>query len=107
MATVDALYDSAIELQQSGKLEEAVAQLEEIVATHPDHVLAHSGLSVFYGKQGRFDEAVEQARKVCELDPDDPFSFMAMSMICQKAGRIAEAEQAMGEAMQRQWAKQP
>ena len=105
MPTVDALYDSAIELQQSGKLEEAIAKLEQLVAAHPDYVLAYSGLSVFYGKQGRFDEAVEQARKVCELDPDDPFSFMAMSMICQKAGRIPEAEQAMNEAMQRQWAK--
>jgi hypothetical protein len=29
---------------------------------------------------------------------------MAMSMICQKAGKIPEAEQALGSAMEKQWA---
>jgi Flp pilus assembly protein TadD len=104
MPTVDQLYDEAVELQQAGKIEEAVGKLESLVVEHPDFALAHAALSVFYGKQGRQDEAVEHAQRVCELDPDDPFSFMAMSLICQRAGRIAEAEQAMGMAMEKQWA---
>ena len=104
MPTVDQLYDEAIELQQAGKLEEAVGKLEGLVVDHPDYALAHAALSVFYGKLGRQDEAVEHAQRVCELEPDDPFSFMAMSLICQRAGRIPEAEQAMGMAMEKQWA---
>ena len=104
MPTVDQLYDEAIELQQAGKLEEAVGKLEGLVVDHPDYALAHSALSVFYSKLGRQDEAVEHAQRVCQLEPDDPFSFMAMSMICQRAGRIPEAEQAMGMAMEKQWA---
>ena len=106
MPTVDQLYDEAIELQQAGKLEEAVGKLEGLVVDHPDYALAHAALSVFYGKLGRQDEAVEHAQRVCELEPDDPFSFMAMSLICQRAGRIPEAEQAMGMAMEKQWAAQ-
>ena len=58
MPTVDQLYDEAIELQQAGKLEEAVGKLEALVVDHPDYALAHAGLSVFYGKLGRHDEAV-------------------------------------------------
>jgi Flp pilus assembly protein TadD len=104
MPTVDQLYDEAIDLQQAGKVDEAVAKLESLTAEHPEFALSHAALSVFYGKMGRQDEAVEHAKKVCELDPDDPFSFMAMSMICQRAGRLPEAEEALGIAMQKQWA---
>jgi Flp pilus assembly protein TadD len=103
MSTADQLYDEAIDLQQAGKVDEAVSKLEELIVSFPDYALAHSGLSVFYGKLGRYAEAVEHARKVCELESDDPFSFMALSMICQRAGMIPEAEAAMNEALHRQW----
>ena len=106
MPTVDKRYDEAIELQQAGKLDEAVGKLEGIVVDEPNYALAHSALSVFYSKLGRQDEAVNEAQKVCELEPDDPFSFMALSLICQRAGRIPEAEQAMGVAIEKQWAAQ-
>jgi Flp pilus assembly protein TadD len=103
MSTADQIYDEAIDLQQAGKLEEAVGKLEELIVSNPDYALAHAGLSVYYGKLGRHAEAVEHARKVCELEPDDPFSYMALSMICQRAGMIPEAEAAMSEALHRQW----
>lgn len=104
MPTPDKLYDEAIELQQSGKLDEAVGKLEALAAEQPDYALAHSALAVFYDKQGRQSSAVEQAQRVCQIEPDDPFSFMALSMICQRAGMRAEAEEAMATAMEKQWA---
>jgi Flp pilus assembly protein TadD len=103
MPTVVQLYDEAIELQQAGKMEEAIGKLEGLIAENADYALGHAALSVYYGKLGRQDEAVEHARKVCELEPDDPFSFMAMSLICQRAGRLPDAEKAMGTAMEKQW----
>jgi predicted Zn-dependent protease len=106
MANPDQVYDEAIELQEAGKLDEAVAKLEGLAQAEPDFALAHAALSVFYGKLDRHAEAVEQAQKVCELEPDDPFSFMAMSMVCQKAGDVGRAEQALSMAMEKQWATQ-
>jgi Flp pilus assembly protein TadD len=104
MPTTDQLYDEAIDLQQAGKLDEAVSKLEELIVSSPDYTLAHAGLSVFYGKLGRHAEAVEHAQKVCELEPEDPFSYMALSLICQRAGMIPQAEEAMNQALHRQWA---
>ncbi len=103
MSSPETLYDEAIELQQAGKLDEAVAQLENLAKSQPEFALAHAALSAFYSKQGRHGEAVEQALLVCELDPEDPFSFMAKSLVCQCAGTIREAEEAMAEAMNRQY----
>ena len=105
MTTADKLYDEAIELQQAGQLDAAVAKLTELVAAEPAYALAHAGLSAFLAKLGRHDEAIEHARKVCELEPDDSFSYMAMSLVCQRAGRNAEAEQAMAQAMEIQWGR--
>ena len=104
MPRPDQVYDEAIELKAAGNLEAAVAKLEELAASHPDFALAHAALAVFYGKLDRHSESVEEAQKVCELEPDDPFSFMAMSIVCQKAGRMEAAEQAMQQAMEKQWA---
>ena len=94
MAALDQIYDEAIALQEGGKLEEAVAKLEELLAQDPNYALAHSALSVYFGRMERFDEAVAHAQRVCELEPDDPFSYVALSLVCQKAGMIAEAEMA-------------
>jgi predicted Zn-dependent protease len=105
MSTVEQLYDEAIELQQAGKLEEAVRKLEGLIADHPDFALGHAALGAFYGKLDRHDDALAHARKVCELEPDDPFSFVAFSMLAQRAGRIPEAEEALRTAMEKQWAE--
>ena len=105
MATSHQMYDEAIELQQAGKLEEAVAKLHALLEQDPGYALAHAALSVFYGRLDRHYEAVEHARQVCVLEPDDPFSFVALSLVCQKAGRIPEAEEAMMQARQVQFSQ--
>jgi Flp pilus assembly protein TadD len=104
MPTPEEQYDEAIALKEAGNLDEAVARLEKLAEDEPNYALAHAGLSVFLSKLERHDEAVQHAQKVCELEPDDSFSFMSLSLICQKGGRIAEAEQALTQAMEKQWA---
>ncbi len=100
MPSKEELYDEAIELQQQGKMEEAIAKLRQLAADEPAYALAYAALGVFMSRLDRHDEAIEHARKVCELEPQDPFSFVAMSLICQKAGNNSEAEQAMIAAQQ-------
>lgn len=98
MPTNEELYDEADQLKEAGKLEEAVAKFQEIVAQDPAYALAHSALAVVLTRMGRHNEAISHGMKVCELEPRDPFSFTAMSVTFQRAGRIPEAEDAMARA---------
>jgi tetratricopeptide (TPR) repeat protein len=80
-----ALYDEADKLKDAGKLDDAVAKLNESLAADPNYALAHSALAVVLQKLGRHEEAIASAQKVCELEPDDPFSFTALSVTFQRA----------------------
>jgi tetratricopeptide (TPR) repeat protein len=85
MSSVTKLYDEADKLKDAGKLEEAVAKLEEALTAEPNYALAHSALAVIQQKLGRHEEAIAHARKVCEIEPYDPFSFTALSVTYQRA----------------------
>lgn len=105
MSAVDAMYDDAMKLRDSGDLAGAAAKLAEIEAIEPQHVLTHSALAVILQKLQRFDEAIAHAVKVTELEPNDPFSFTQLSVISQRCGKIQEAEDAMARARMMQMAQ--
>jgi predicted Zn-dependent protease len=91
-------YAAAEALKNEGKLAEAVASLEGLVADQPDFALAHSALAAWCTRLERHDEAIRHARRVCELEPNDPFSFTALSVACMRGGRIADAEDALARS---------
>ncbi len=79
------LYDEADQLKTEGKLDEAVAKLQELLAGDENYALAHSALAVILQRQEQHDQAVKHAQRVCEIEPNDPFSFTAMSVTFQRA----------------------
>ena len=91
-------YAAAEALKNDGKIAEAVASLEGLVAEQPDFALAHSALAAWCTRLERHDEAIRHARRVCELEPNDPFSYTALSVACMRGGRIAEAEDALARS---------
>ena len=98
MPTVDELYDEHDQLKSDGKLEEAVAKLNEALSIDEDFALAHSALAVLCGRLNKHEDAIRHGLKVCELEPNAAFSFTALSVTYQRAGRIPEAEDAMARA---------
>jgi tetratricopeptide (TPR) repeat protein len=99
------LYDEADRLKDDGKLDEAAAKFEAILAQDPTYALAHSALAVVLGRLGRHEEAIVHGRKVCELQPDDAFGFTALSVTYQRAyagtgnmAYIRDAEDAMARS---------
>jgi Flp pilus assembly protein TadD len=98
MTTREDQYATAEALKNDGKLAEAVAALEGLVAEQPDFTLAHSALAAWCTRLERHDEAIRHARRACELEPNDPFSYTALSVACMRGGRIAEAEDALARS---------
>ena len=91
-------YSAAEKLKYDGRIADAVAALEAVVADHPDFALAYSALAAWCTRLDRHDEAIRHARRVCELEPNDPFSYTALSVACMRGGRIAEAEDALARS---------
>jgi tetratricopeptide (TPR) repeat protein len=105
MPSAHELYDEADRLKDAGKLDEAVAKYQEILAADPNYTLAHSALAVVLGRLGRHEEAIVHGKKVCELQPQDAFSFTALSVTYQRAyagtgnmAYIRDAEDAMARS---------
>jgi Flp pilus assembly protein TadD len=98
MTNRDDRYAAAEALKNEGKLPDAVAALEGLVAEDPDFALAHSALAAWCTRLERHEEAIQHARRVCELEPKDPFSYTALSVACMRGGRIAEAEDALARS---------
>ena len=98
MTTCDDRYAAAEALKNEGKLAEAVAALEGVIADHPSFTLAHSALAAWCTRLDRHEEAIQHARKACELEPNDPFSYTALSVACMRGGRIPEAEDALAKS---------
>ncbi|QGJ68475.1 Tetratricopeptide repeat-containing protein [Planctomycetales bacterium 10988] len=92
MAEADKLYDEADELKEEGKLEEAVAKIEEALKIDPDHVLCHYAMAKYQSNLGNHDKAIEYGKKTLELDSQNTFAYTALSVIYRDAGKIPEAE---------------
>ena len=105
MNEIDQLYNEAEKLKDDGRLEDAVAKLNELLARDESHTLSHLALAVIYGRLGKHEDAVKHGQRACEVDPNDPFCFTAMSVTYQRAWQgtqrqeyIQLAEDAMARA---------
>ena len=85
MSGIDALYQEAEKLKDDGKLQQAVAKLDEILAVNEGHVLSHLTLAVVLGRLGDHEKAIEHGERACQLEPQDPFNFTAMSVTYMRA----------------------
>jgi tetratricopeptide (TPR) repeat protein len=97
--------NAAEKLKDEGKLDEAIALLQEILEEEPGHVLTHLTLGRIFTLQGKFEDAVKHGQKACELEPKEAFNFTALSVTYQRvfAGTqdhkyIQLAEDAMAES---------
>jgi len=91
-------YDACMELHRAGRLDEAVATLEKLVAEQPDFALTYNALGAIHKKQGDLPAAIGYAQKYCEFAPDDAFGYTILSSYQLEAGNRPAAEEALGKA---------
>jgi len=84
-----------------------VAELEKIVAAHPDALAGHHArlqIAQFHYSKGRNENALAAYWQIAESDPDDARVRMALQQVLDLgvlAGRVADAEQAAEELIRR------
>ena len=91
-------YDACMELHRAGRLDEAVAALEKLVAEQPDFALTYNALAAIHKKKGDLPTAIGYAQKYCEFAPDDSFGYTILSSYQLEAGNRPAAEEALGKA---------
>ena len=74
-ATPDEIFLRAAQLKQSGRLEESLAALDQVIALKPDYAEAFNNRGNVLQDLGRLDDAVASYRRAIALKPDYPFAF--------------------------------
>jgi len=106
MATVDELYDRAVDAIADGDLEAAVAAYREALEIDPNFADGWEGLSMALTDLGRFDEAIAAAERVVEIMPDELLSYTNISRVYQKAGDVPKAEEWAAKGRMLDWKQQ-
>jgi Flp pilus assembly protein TadD len=81
----------AAALMNDGRLDEALAQVEEAVRLDPGHVLSHLRMAEIFQRTGRTQEAAERYRLVLRLRPDLPDAHFALGRLAFEQGWAGEA----------------
>jgi len=80
------------ELINSGNIEEAIKELENLIAIQPEYALAHNDLGALYYQKGATDKTLIHYEEAVRLEPDDPtFQKNLADFYCIEQGRIQDA----------------
>lgn len=94
----------AAEAFGAGRLDEAAALYESVLAAAPGLALGHHNLGLVYRKRGDVARAEAEFRKAAELKPDFAEAHGALSVLLATQGKrdeaLAEAQEAVNDAPQ-------
>src|SRR6202030_935737 len=85
------LVQDAIQKQQAGDLEGAVAEYKQFLKLHPGATAIHSNLGAALAGLGRFEEAVPEYKTALRQSPSLAAARLNLALVYYKMGRIADA----------------
>ncbi len=85
-------YDEAMYLFSTGDYDGAIARLEGVLATDPEHFDAQLALGMAYYRKGDFNRAIAEGRKAERLKPQEQLVHTNLSLFFMKAGDRVAAE---------------
>jgi arylsulfatase A-like enzyme/Flp pilus assembly protein TadD len=83
------------EMGMEGKADEAIREIQAIIADDPELVDAYFTLGNIYYKEKRFKDSLQAFRQALTLKPDDSFTVINMANCLAALGRTDEAEKAV------------
>jgi tetratricopeptide (TPR) repeat protein len=92
------ITNTAVDFARAGRVEEAIAMLEEALAAHPDNIYFLGQLGHLYRRSGNLEAArdcMERGRQLC---PTDIKTLSSLGAVCAAMGDYARAETVLEEA---------
>jgi tetratricopeptide (TPR) repeat protein len=89
-----------VDLENAGRLEEAIAEHEEAVRQDPKLAQAHANLIGLYGRAGRSELAEREYRATVEINPNLPQSHYDYGVFLVSRQQFREAEAAFRKALE-------
>lgn len=86
-------------LEQSGRLDEAIAQWERLVSKNPNYAGAYNTLGYFWMARGDYGKAEESFKRYRFLAPDQANPCDSLGELYVKTGRLEEAEKSLNQAV--------
>jgi tetratricopeptide (TPR) repeat protein len=93
-------YNLAMDLQDQGRLDEAIEQFHETLALNPQHAKAENNLGLALATSGRLSEAVAHYQAALKLKPDDAGVLNNLAVAFAGQGDLAQAVTQLQRAVQ-------
>jgi tetratricopeptide (TPR) repeat protein len=93
-------YNRAVELHQSGFLNQAIDEYKEALASDPRIEQAWSNLGGIYAAQRNYTKAIDALQKALDIKPDRPTTLNALATVLYARGKIEDAKQKWSQAVQ-------
>ena len=92
-----------LSLLNLGRVDEAIASLNQALTLEPDNAQGHQALAraLWMGK-ARVDDAIRHLRRSIELNPEAGYSYLQLSLLEVLAGDLDEAEASARQAVELQ-----
>ena len=84
----------------TGRYEEALPKLEELIKDYPDDKEAYFKLGVCYGKLERYKESLDAYKKYNLLSPDDAKAYFNLGICCLALNKLNEAQEAFSKTVE-------
>ena len=90
-ANIEKDLQRAIDLHQTGKLQQAELIYQQILQTHPQHSTALHLLGVIAYQSDNLAMAIGLIEQATKIDPNQPSGFFSLGLALKKQGRLKDA----------------
>ena len=92
--------ERGVQLEQVGRVDDAIAETEKSLELDPRLAKAHLNLLILYGKKGQVKQAEEHYKALLALGPDQfPDAYYNYGVLLVDKGKFDEAEQAFRKTL--------
>ncbi|MDQ2733187.1 MAG: tetratricopeptide repeat protein [Armatimonadota bacterium] len=85
--------ERGVQFKIDGEYDQAVIELQKVLAAVPDHPRAHLELGLVYGFTGMFDESLVELQEAVRLEPANLRFHEKLGLTCTMLGMYDEARE--------------